>query len=99
MPLATGLRRALALHLAAILMLVGPLFHLNQARAEVPGVKQVVVGGAVAVGGIALLSKLFKSGGELAAKAVVAKGAKTGLVGMLGGLFTKPWILIPVAIG
>lgn len=95
MPLASGLRKAVALHLAALLLLLPPLFHVRQAHAEVPGVKKVVVGGAVAVGGIALLSSLFKSGTKVAAATV----AKKGMMGALTGMFTKPWLLIPVTIG
>lgn len=90
-----ALRRTVALHLAVILLLLPPLFHVNQARAEVPGIKQTIVVGGAAVGGIALLSWLFKKGGETAIKA----GAKAGVTGMLGGLFGKPWILIPVVVG
>jgi hypothetical protein len=90
-----GLRKVVALALAALMLMLPPLASVRQAHAEVPGVKKVVVGGAVAVGAIALLSKLFKPAASVATNAVVKKG----VLGMLTGMFTKPWLLIPVTIG
>ena len=99
MAVSLGFRRTVALHLALLLCLLPALTHLSQARAEVPGIKKVVVVGAAAVGGIALLSTIFKKAASKGAEMAVKGVAKSGLTGMLGGLFGKPWILIPVVIG
>lgn len=99
MPVALGLRRTVALHLALILFFLPAMSHLSQVRAEVPGVKKVVMVGGAAVGALALLTAFTKKAASKGAEMVVKSTAKSGLTGMLGGLFGKPWILIPVAIG
>ena len=99
MPNTLGFRRTVALHLALLLFFLPVLTHLNQARAEVPGIKKVVVVGGAAVGAIALISSLTKKAVGRGAELAIKGTAKAGLTGMLGGMFGKPWILIPVAIG
>jgi hypothetical protein len=81
---ALGLKRFTALYLAAMLVLITPLAHIQQARAEQPGVKKIMVVGLAAAGTLAALS--FLTGPSKAAAAAMAASAAAAPTGILGGV-------------